>query len=229
MAADDQSLRVVSIADQVYAVLRDRIIQGDLEAGSRLHQANISAELGVSRTPVREALARLAADGLVVLLPNRGARIADVSMEDMRNSYEARLGVEPIAARYAAERHRPKDLERIDLALAEQNGARGGREIYEAMRDFHLALVAAAHNPALMRFAESLWAGRIGLHVVLRQAGEKALAADAEEHESILSAIKRGDGADAEQLMHDHIAASLHRLLGDALAEAAAPEPGAGP
>jgi DNA-binding GntR family transcriptional regulator len=212
-ASDDQALQIVSIADQVYAVLRDRIVHGELEAGSRLHQANISAELGVSRTPVREALARLTAEGLVQLLPNRGARVAEVTLDDMRTSYEARLGVEPLAARFAAERRRPEDLERIRAALSQQTQAGNAREIYEAMRAFHLTLVEAAQNPTLARFAESLWAGRVGLQVVVRQAGEAALAADADEHEAILAAVERRDGAEAERLMHGHISVSLDRLL----------------
>jgi DNA-binding GntR family transcriptional regulator len=212
-ASDDQALQIVSIADQVYEVLRDRIVHGELEAGSRLHQANISAELGVSRTPVREALARLTAEGLVQLLPNRGARVAEVSLDDMRTSYEARLGVEPLAARFAAERRRPEDLDRIRAALAQQTQANSAREIYEAMRAFHLTLVEAAHNPTLARFAESLWAGRVGLQVVVRQAGEAALAADAGEHEELLAAVEAGDGPEAERLMHRHISVSLDRLL----------------
>lgn len=216
MAAEDQSLQFVSITNQVYEVLRSQIIHGDLEAGSRLHQANISTELGVSRTPVREALARLTADGLVQLLPNRGARVADVSLEDMRVSYEARLGIEPLAARFAAERRQPIDLEEVRAALAAQHRADGAREIYESMRDFHLAVVHAAHNNQLSRFAEALWAGRIGLHVVLRQAGEAALAADADEHAEILAALDRRDGRDAERLMREHIEISLDRLVADA-------------
>ncbi|MCE3267132.1 MAG: transcriptional regulator, GntR family [Solirubrobacterales bacterium] len=211
--SQDQALRIVSIADRVYEQLRDRITHGELEAGSRLHQANISSELGVSRTPVREALARLAADGLVELLPNRGARVADVSLADMRTSYEARLGVEPLAARFAAERREPEDLERIRASLAHQHGARSARGIYEAMREFHLALVDAAHNPQLSRFARGLWAGRISLHVVIKQAGDEDLAVDADEHEEILAAIERSDGPEAERLMNQHIADSLERLL----------------
>ena len=211
--SEQQALRIVSIADRVYEQLRDRITHGELEAGSRLHQANISTELGVSRTPVREALARLAADGLVELLPNRGARVADVSLTDMRTSYEARLGVEPLAARFAAERHTPDDQRRVRAALARQHAASSARDVYEAMREFHLALVDAAHNPQLSRFARGLWAGRIGLHVVIRQAGDEGLVADEDEHERILAAVESSDGAGAERLMHSHIAGSLERLI----------------
>jgi DNA-binding GntR family transcriptional regulator len=209
----EQPLEIVSIADRVYAVLQERILNGDVEAGSRIHQENVSEELGVSRTPVREALARLASDGLVELLPNRGARVAEVTLEDMRISYEARLAVEPLAARFAAERRGPSDLDRMGRAVAGQRRARGARAAYAAIRDFHLAVVAASGNPLLERFAASLWAGRIGLHVFLRQADKATLAADADEHERIAEAIESGAAAKAERLMHEHIALSLKQLV----------------
>jgi DNA-binding GntR family transcriptional regulator len=211
----EQPLQVVSMADRVQAVLRERVLNGELEPGSRLHQENISEELGVSRSPVREALARLAADGLVELLPNRGARVADVTLEDMRASYEARLGVEPLAARFAAARHQPEDLEQMRAAVSAQRRARSPRATYTAIRRFHLAVVEAAANQQLARFADSLWAGRIGLHVFLRQADSATLAVDIEEHESIVAAIEAGDAAAAERLMGEHIAHSLEQLVAD--------------
>ena len=101
---------VSSVPDRVYAILRERILAGELEPESRLHQEGISAELGVSRTPVREAIARLAAEGLVELLANRGARVAAVRPGDMEAAYVARLGIEPLAARLAAARRDPAEL-----------------------------------------------------------------------------------------------------------------------
>jgi DNA-binding GntR family transcriptional regulator len=209
----DQTLEILSIVDRVYAVLQERILDGELEPGSRIHQENVSEELGVSRTPVREALARLAADGLVELLPNRGARVAEVALEDMRTSYEARLAIEPLAARFAAERHDRQDVKRMRAAIAAQRRARSSRGAFAPIRTFHLAVVDAGANPLLSRFAASLWAGRIGLHVFMRQVDKETLAVDAEEHDAIASAIEAGDGARAEQLMHEHIAVSLKRLI----------------
>ena len=208
-----QTLQVVSIVDRAYTILRERILNGELEAGSRIHQENVSEELGVSRTPIREALARLAADGLVELLPNRGARVADVTLEDMRTSYEARLAVEPVAARFAAERHKREDIDRIRKAISSQGRARSSRSAWGPIREFHLAVVDAAGNPLLSRFAASLWAGRIGLQVFMRQADTETLAVDVDEHEAIAEAIEAGDASKAERLMHEHISVSLERLI----------------
>ncbi len=208
-----QPLRVVSVPERVYDVLRERILSGEAQGGSRLHQENISDELGVSRTPVREALTRLAAEGLVELLPNRGARVVAVTLGDMRVAYEARLGLEPFAARLAAERRPAAAIKTMRAAIAEQRRVRSARKTYAAIRDFHLALLEAAANAHLLRFGESLWSGRIGLHVYLRQLSPELVAKDADEHEAILQAIEAGDADSAERLTRMHIESALAELL----------------
>jgi DNA-binding GntR family transcriptional regulator len=208
-----RELHVVSVPDQVYGTLRERILAGELEGGSRLHQEKLSEDLGVSRTPVREALTRLAAEGLVELLPNRGARVAAVTLADMRAAFEARLGLEPFAARLAAERRPAAAIKAMGAAIADQQRARTARTTYKAIRRFHLAIVEASGNSHLIRFAETLWSGRIGLHVYLRQLSPEMLAGDVEEHEEIAGAIGSGDAARAERVTRAHIAVSLDRLL----------------
>src|SRR5437764_7946604 len=101
-AASADRLEIASVVDQVYLAIRERITNGSLPRGGRVHQEDLAEELGVSRTPVREALRRLAAEGLVEMRTNRGARVADVDPGGMRRAYEARLVVEPGAARLAA-------------------------------------------------------------------------------------------------------------------------------
>ena len=88
-------LAIASVVDQVYTATRARIMDGTLARGARIHQEDLADELGVSRTPVREALRRLAAEGLVEMRTNRGARVADVGRDDMNAAYEARLVIEP--------------------------------------------------------------------------------------------------------------------------------------
>ena len=102
--SDPEPLQIASVVDQAYLAIRERITAGALQRGARIHQEDLAEELGVSRTPVREALRRLAAEGLVEMRTNRGARVADVGGEDMRAAYEARLVIEPGAARLAARR-----------------------------------------------------------------------------------------------------------------------------
>src|SRR4051794_16581980 len=139
-------LKVTSVVDQAYIAIRDRIDDGRLARGTRLHQEDLAAELGVSRTPVREALRRLAAEGRVELLTNRGARVAGIDLNAMPEPYEARLVIEPGAAALAARRGLSSaQLRQLRLAVAAQRSAAGDiQRSFAANRDFHLGLVAAS-------------------------------------------------------------------------------------
>jgi DNA-binding GntR family transcriptional regulator len=212
------TIDVQSMGDRVYAVLRDRILSGELAHGERLHQEALSEELGVSRTPLREALGRLAADGLVELTPQRGARVAGVGPRDMHSSYESRLIVEPAAARLAAERAGGEPgCAAMLAAVAELRAASDAGDVraaFVANRAFHLAVVEASGNAYLLRFAEMLWATRLGLAVYERQRGlSRFLAVDADSHEAIAVAIAGGDGDAAEALMREHIDGAMSLLL----------------
>ena len=156
-------LPIASVVDQVYSATRARIMDGTLQRGARIHQEDLADELGVSRTPVREALRRLAAEGLVEMRTNRGARVADVGGDDMHAAYEARLVIEPGAARLAAQHAAARPLARMRAAVAAQRRAIPNvRRSFEANREFHLALVEASGNPFLLQLAERLWVTRIG-------------------------------------------------------------------
>jgi DNA-binding GntR family transcriptional regulator len=156
-------LQIASVADRAYLSLRERILAGDLPPDARLHQEDLSRELGVSRTPVREALGRLAAEGLVELLPNRGARVAEVGLADMEAAYQARLIVEPPAAALAAQHAGAEDVAAMREAIAAHRAHVGEvTAAFTANRAFHLALIAASGNLHLTRFAESLWPGASG-------------------------------------------------------------------
>lgn len=204
-----------SVADRVYAALRQRILAGDLPHHARLHQEQLSGELGVSRTPLREALGRLAADGLVDLLPQRGARVADITPADMETSYGARLVIEPAAAALAARRRSPEAIADMRRAIADHRRDKADvQAVFAANRDFHLAVVRASENPFLLRFAEQLWVRRLGLRVYEEQREPpEVIAADADWHERIADAIEAGEARLAEREMRRHIAEAMQLLL----------------
>ena len=208
-----RGLAVASVVDLAYAAIRERIVAGELARGERLHQEDLAVELGVSRTPVREALRRLAAEGLVEMRTNRGARVADLDRSGMRAAYEARLVIEPGAARLAAARRLEEALHAMRAALERQR--RPGATVharFEANRDFHLALVAAAGNQFLEQVARVLWVSRIGEAIYEVQAvTRERMRLDADEHEAILEAVERGDGRSAETLTRRHLAAAIKR------------------
>ncbi len=210
-----RAVEVRSVADHVERALRERILEGVLEPGSRLHQEALADELGVSRTPLREALGRLAADGLVEVLPNRGARVADVREEDLRASYEARLVIEPGAAALAARRADAGRLDALRAAVRELAGTGGDvRAAFHANRAFHIGLVAASGNPHLMRLAEALWVNRLGMRVYEAQRDmSEFIAQDAASHAEILDAIVARDPAAAERRTRAHIGDAMDRWL----------------
>ncbi len=212
-----QGLQIESVVDQVYAVIRERIIDSTLPRGVRLHQEDLAAELGVSRTPVREALRRLAAEGLVEMRTNRGARVADLDPIDIRQPYEARLVVEPGAARLAARRSKGITQDVMRAAVAAQRIAIPDlAATFDANRDFHLALVHASGNPYLVRVVEQLWRRNIGAPIYERQAETPArMRADADEHQEILLAIEAGDARGAEALTRRHVAEAMKRSVTD--------------
>lgn len=208
-------LAIASVVDQVYSAIRSRITSGSLKRGVRIHQEDLAEELGVSRTPVREALRRLAAEGLVEMRTNRGARVADVGQNEMHAAYEARLVIEPGAARLAAQERVPGPMARMRRALAAQrrvipNVARS----FEANREFHIALVQASGNEFLLQFVERLWVARIGEVIYERQSeSPERMSMDADEHEEILSTIESGNARRAESLTRRHLADAMRRSL----------------
>ncbi len=213
-------LAIASVVDQVYAALRERIVSGALARGTRVHQEDLAADLGVSRTPVREALRRLAAEGLVEMHTHRGAHVADVDRGGMRAAYEARLVLEPGAARLAAAQRPEPPLAAMAAALSEQRRSmRSVPRSFEANRAFHLALVAASTNEFLLRFAEQLWVARIGAAIYKRQLqAQERLLLDIAEHEQILATVRDGNGRRAETLTRRHLLGAMklsHDILGE--------------
>lgn len=196
---------VQSVTDQVYAVLRERIASGEIARGARLHQEDLAEEFGVSRTPVREALRKLAAEGLIDLFANRGARVASADAEDLISSYETRLVVEPGAARIAAERQLPGPLKQMRAAIRDEEAAGTSAELHlKANRNFHLALIEATGNPQLVQFMEHVWIGRIGA-TLYEEAPDPGLRADHDAHATIVAAIEAGDAEEAERRARGHL------------------------
>jgi DNA-binding GntR family transcriptional regulator len=213
-------LPIASVVDQVYDAIRERITSGSLPRGDRVHQEDLADELGVSRTPVREALRRLAAEGLVEMRTNRGARVADVNRREMHAAYQARLVIEPGAARLAARERLPGPLDRMRSALvAQRRAVPDVAKSFEANREFHLALVQASGNEYLLQFVQRLWVARIGEVIYERQTeSTQRMGIDADEHDEILQTIQGGSGARAESLTRRHLAEAMRRsrdLLGN--------------
>ena len=199
-------LRVRSVVGLAYDELRAMIVDGRLRPGARVGQAEIADALGISRGSVREALRRLAGDGLVVFEVNRGFFVADVGLEHVLERLEARLLLEPGIARLAAERRDEADLGALRRAVAAERAARTASAAHDASRAFHAAIVAAAHNDALARVFDALWIADVGRRLLAsRRSQPDWQEADVAEHEVLLAAIEAGAGTLAESLMREHV------------------------
>ncbi len=170
--------------------------------------------LGTSRTPLREALNRLASEGLIEFRPHRSAVVATFTQRDIEADYEARTLLEPTAARLAAERAPVETALALESALAAQRDA--GADLdrqFEANRGFHVGLVAGAGNPHLTRFVESLWGGRIAPVFYARQARRPGrLRRDLREHAEIARLVGAGEGEAAASAVARHLAGALDEL-----------------
>ncbi|MCG7364457.1 GntR family transcriptional regulator [Roseomonas sp. ACRSG] len=213
----DESLPTIGparVVDETVAALRRAILSGDLRPGQKLSVPALALRLGVSRSPVREAVLALTAAGLAVESPRRGVVVTELGPKETDAIHEARGSLEGFAARLAAERG-PADLgERLDAILAEQAAAAAAADENEYFRTnaaFHAAVAAACDNAELQRLLASL-EGRMAL--ALRQVAtrpehrESAVA----EHRKVVAAIKARDGSGAEAAMRAHLAATRRRV-----------------
>jgi DNA-binding GntR family transcriptional regulator len=196
-----------SLVHQVYRKLLEALLTGQLSPGQTVTQEELAALTGASRTPVREALIRLEVDGFVTVRGTRGIRIREFTVTDIERAWEARLAIEPFAARLAAERRDPQAVEQMELAIFRQR--RYATELIRSLlanRDFHVAMVAAAQNEHLLRCSRLLWSLQLAAPIFREQyrSAEEVLRW-ADEHEAILRAIVRGEADAAEELARTHL------------------------
>lgn len=194
-------------AVRTHAAVRELILGGQLTAGARLAEAELADRLGVSRTPVREALGRLAAEGLVELVPNRGARVATWSRVELEGVFELRALLEPQLTALAVPRSTAADADDLD-DLAQRMTAAAADQDLDALvplnRAFHDRLVDLADHPAL---AAAL-AGAVRAPIVLRNFhayDPASLQRSLAHHVEIVAALRAGDPAWARAVMTAHI------------------------
>ena len=193
-----------------YDRLLDEIRHGTLPPGARLREVDLAARLGISRTPVREAIRRLEADGLVEHLPRQGASLRRLSYAEVMELYEMRAVLEGTAARLAARAASELELCELTDLNAEMTASTEPAEIVRLNRQFHATLINAAKNRYLQRAIGAM--GRtlliLGQSTLFDPARIKSAA---QEHDTLLRALQARDGAAAEAAMRAHIEAA-HRI-----------------
>ncbi len=188
----------------VLEALREAIVSGVLEPGERLMEIQLAEEMGVSRTPVREAIRKLELEGFVVMIPRKGAYVAGVSHKDVKDVFEIRAALEGLAAGLAAEKITDEEIEELERVLYYEKEPDTLEEMVQSDTDFHALLYRASRNERL-----------IGILANLREQIQRfrttSLAVPGrtkyaiQEHRSIVDAVARHDVEEAQKLATAHI------------------------
>jgi DNA-binding GntR family transcriptional regulator len=207
-------LENLTLWERVHAHLREEILTNRLPAGTELQETALAAELGVSRGPLREAIGRLAAEGLVVVRPRRGAIVRALTKEEFLEAYQVREALEVMAARLAAVRLGADELARLEEltgAMSEHAARDEVDGFFEANAAFHTALVDASGNHRLRELYAQLL-GQMNRYRRRSLALRGSLRQSVAEHQAILEALDSRDPDRAAQLVGDHIRVPQERL-----------------
>lgn len=206
-----------SLSGRVFQKLRDDILQGNYKEHDELRENTIGKELGVSRTPVREALRQLELEGLVTIVPNKGAYVTGISVKDVKDIYMIRSSLEGLCARWAAENITPEQLDKLEeiILISEfhmkKEGGGGAETISQLDGKFHAVLYEASNSRILSRVL-------LDFHKYVQQARKSSVVSEERarksirEHKAILRAIKEKDPDTAEQLANEHIQHVIENL-----------------
>lgn len=208
VAVDDQERGgAESLHETLVVRLRDLIVEGELEPGARISERLLCARFGISRTPLREALKVLASEGLVDLLPNRGARVVRLEDKDVEDMFEVMAALEALSGRLACARIGEPALAEIRALHYEMLAHYMRRRLPDYFRlnqAIHQAIVDAAENPVLKATYLSLNA-RIRRARYFANMSDERWAAAVAEHEAILSALTERDGEKLARILDAHL------------------------
>lgn len=204
-----------SFADQAERALRDQILHGAFPPGGRLNEVEIATDLGVSRGPIREAMQRLARDGLVVLQPHRGAFVRRLSADEVRNLFEVRITLECKVAALAAQRltaTQQAQVEELRSGMAAQDENVDPDDQFQGTHDIHALLAAASDNDALAAHVATVNRELLLLRTQSGQTQARAHAA-IDEHAELIAAVLSRDPDAASSAMEAHLNKALNHAL----------------
>ncbi len=201
-----------SLSAIAYRRIRDKIVRLELPPASVIDESGLAQELEIGLTPIRQALRRLALENLVVILPRRGTLVADLNMSDLQKIFEIRVELEALAARLAAERATPEQIQAMEELMAQMEAPEPEKapespahhRLIELDHRAHELLAEAAHNEFLAATLSQLYSHvlrlwYVSLHKVSRL--EEAIR----EHRTIVDAVKARDGEQAAAIMRQHV------------------------
>ena len=203
------------LRDVVFNTLRQAILRGELKPGERLMEIQIANKLGVSRTPIREAIRKLELEGLVLMIPRKGAEVAEITEKNMLDVLEVRRALEELAVKLACERITEEEIQELkDAADAFQKilSEKDITKIAEADEAFHDVIFKSTGNDRLIQLLNSLREQmyRYRLEYLKREEYHPQLL---EEHQQIIDRITRKDQSEAAELIDRHIGNQVDVML----------------
>jgi DNA-binding GntR family transcriptional regulator len=207
----DLPLRPVTKTDLAYVQIRQKILEGDLAPETALDQEALADSLGLSTTPVREALRRLESERLVVSRAHRETVVAPLSLDIMEEVYAVRLPLDPLAAALAATEASAGERDQIAGVSLDHPGTDDPLSQVYFNRHLHRSIYAASGNTTLIEILDSLWdlSDRFWL---IAAKGNRAIAGAWQDHAAIVSAVVEGKPDMAAELMSEHLNASMRQI-----------------
>ncbi|AVO38436.1 GntR family transcriptional regulator [Pukyongiella litopenaei] len=211
-AATAAATAPVTVSERIHLALRQEIMRCEIAPGATLDAAAIARRYGVSKTPVRDAMQRLAADGLVTILPRSGYRVAAITFQAVHEILDLRAAIGPHMARQAARYAGPDDIAGMRRIVAEYAAPMDVGAMQQVARRFHLAIARCSRNKRLVTLSEGLFDE---LERLLRFAIDFSVKAGehSDEHTALVDAIEAGDGDRAAAIETDHIRHSREFLI----------------
>ena len=204
------------LRDVVFNTLRDAILTGKLVPGERLMENQLAEKLGVSRTPVREALRMLELENLVELVPRKGAQVLDMSEKDIVNILEVRSALEGLATALACKKMTPEDLQQLKDLEADFEKAVTENEVERFVdidEDFHDMIFAATENDKLINIFRNLRIQLYRYRMAQAKNNETSMSTIVAHHRSIIRAIENHDGEEGASIAQGHIKYQTDSIL----------------
>ena len=210
MLEDTYNMKIneyLPLRDIVFQNLRNAIITGELQPGERLMETQLGEKLGVSRTPIREAIRKLELEGLVVMVPRKGAQVAQFTEKDIQDVLEVRAALDALAAKIACKRMDDRTFLKLQLAIAEYSYAAKNKELQTMIEKdvaFHDIIIEATQNDKLIQIFNNLkeQVNRYRITYLKNTEDSETVVA---EHTAILEALKNKDEEMASNLASKHI------------------------
>lgn len=203
------------LRDVVFKRLRDAIITGELEPGTRLMEIQLAEKMGVSRTPIREAIRKLELEGLIVMIPRKGAHVANFTAKDIEDVLEIRAALEALSTRLACNRLTNEDFAQLEVAIKEYSKAAKNQDVDGMIKydiEFHDIICKATGNEKLVQMFANVKEQVERYRVAYLKNKDENVRVE-KEHREILKALKERNGEKASKLTIDHIHTQCDKII----------------